>query len=177
MATILRRISVVLTYYILYPLRVNPNAVSLFSILLVFLASYLFINSYFFYGAILIIMWVLLDAIDGELARIQKKISKIGGTLEKINSDILYILFLPSLSIGLYKIEIIPFDYVWTSIISIAIYNTLRVYISTFPKVKKKFIKNEFILFIACQFKNSFKLRKKKPLYSFIFFVLRNIFS
>jgi phosphatidylglycerophosphate synthase len=176
-ATILRRISVIITFYVLYPLRVHPNIISLLSIILIFISSYLFINGLFFIGAILVGIWVLLDCVDGELARILNKKTKVGGSLEKLNSDILYILFLPSLSIGLYDENIISLPYVFYTFISVTIFNVLRVYISTFPKVKKEVRNKKIILFLKCQFKNNIDARKKNILFSFIFYFWRNIFT
>lgn len=177
LATILRRISVIITYYILFPLRIGPNVITIFSIFLIFLSSFFFINSKFFAGSFILILWVLFDGIDGELSRILKNITKVGGVLEKINSDLLYVFFLPSLSIGLYKSEIISFNYLYFCFFSIVTFNLLRVYVSTFPGNSERGLKKKLIIFLACQFKNSVALRKRNPLFSFIFYLWRNIFT
>ena len=90
LATLSRRISVILTYYVLNKIQVKPNTVSVFSIFISFLCFYFFVNSNYFMGSVIACFWVLLDNIDGELARLQNSISSLGSTLERINSDIFY---------------------------------------------------------------------------------------
>tara|TARA_B100001758_G_C18267902_1_gene534706 strand:- start:153 stop:944 length:792 start_codon:yes stop_codon:yes gene_type:complete len=176
LATFLRRISVLITYYILSPLRISPNFITVFSITLVFLISILLIKSYFFLGSVLLIFWVLLDGIDGELSRILNKQTKLGGVLEKLNSDFMYICFIPSLSCGIYLNNNISFELFIFSFFAVVIFNILRVYLSTFPsEINNK--SNRFIIFIACQFKNSINLRSKNRFFSIIFYIWRNFFT
>ena len=62
-----------------------------------------FILSKFVIGSILLILWVLLDNLDGELARLKKLESSLGKALEKYNSDLMYMVCLPSINLGLYN--------------------------------------------------------------------------
>ena len=75
----------------------------------------LFYKSVFFIGSILACMWVALDNIDGELARIQKKTTNLGGVLERLSSDIFYLILFPSLSVGLYNANQISIDLVFAT--------------------------------------------------------------
>ena len=50
------------------------------------------------------------EMLMGELARLQNSISALGSTLERINSDIFYILLFPSLSLGLFRDNLIDFE-------------------------------------------------------------------
>ena len=113
LATILRRITVLITYHLLYPLRISPNFITIVSIFLCFPIAYYFINQYFFLASILACVWVALDNIDGELARIEKRTTKIGAVLERLSSDIFYLVLFPSLSIGLYNANQINLDLVF----------------------------------------------------------------
>jgi len=154
LATLSRRISVILTYYVLNRMNIKPNTISVFSIFTSFLCFYFFVNSYYLVGSIIACLWVLLDNIDGELARLQNSISRLGSTLERINSDIFYILLFPSVSIGLYQDNLVEFNLMILNIFTLTLFNVLRPFLSNFP-YDKKISNNSFIFIIACQFKNS----------------------
>ena len=178
LATLFRRISVILTYYILNKLQIKPNSVSLFSILISFFCLMFFINSNYVYGSLLACFWVLLDNIDGELARLQKSTSTFGATLERINSDIFYIFLFPSLSIGLFLDNLIDFKIMVLTFFSTSIFNVLRVFLANYPKkIIKNNINSKLSDLIECQFKNSFQMRKKSKIGSFIFYTWRNVYS
>ena len=174
LATILRRLTVLITYYVLYPLRISPNFITIISIILCLPIAYYFINQYFFLGSILACAWVALDNIDGELARIQKKTTNLGGVLERLSSDIFYLILFPSLSIGLYNANQIDIDLVITTFFCCFGFNILRSYISNFPSIKKS---NIFISFAKCQFKNSVNEREKNLFGKIFFYSWRNIFT
>ena len=175
LATLFRRLTVLITYYILYPLRVSPNLITIISIILCLPISYCFINQFFFVGSILACVWVALDNIDGELARIQKKTTNLGGVLERLSSDIFYLILFPSLSVGLYNSNQISIDLVIATFFCCLGFNVLRSYISNFPDIKMG--NNFFISFAKCQFKNSIDERKKNFFGSIFFYSWRNIFT
>ena len=177
LATLSRRISVILTYYVLNKIQVKPNTISVFSIFISFLCFYFFVNSNYLMGSVIACFWVLLDNIDGELARLQNSISSLGSILERINSDIFYILLFPSLSIGLYGDNLIEFKLMILAIFVLTLFNILRPFLANFPYEKKINNISFFWLIIACQFKNSLNFRKKSKVGSFIFYFWRNIFT
>ena len=123
LATISRRISVVISYYVLNKMQIKPNSVSIFSIFISFLCFYFFINSNYLLGSVIACLWVVLDNIDGELARLQNSISVLGSSLERINSDIFYILLFPSLSLGLFRESLIDFNLMITTVFTLALFN------------------------------------------------------
>ncbi len=177
LATLSRRVSVILSYYFLNKIEIKPNTITIFSILVSFLCFYFFSNSNYLMGSLIACSWVLLDNIDGELARLQNSISSLGSTLERINSDIFYILLFPSLSIGLYKDNLIEFNLMILTIFSLTLFNILRPFLTNFPYTKKINNNSFFWLVIACQFKRSFNYRKKSKTGSLIFYCWRNIFT
>jgi phosphatidylglycerophosphate synthase len=178
LATLSRRISVVLTYYFLNRIKISANSVSFFSFFVSFSCLFLFINSNYLCGSLLACFWCVLDNIDGELARLQKSSSSFGVFLEKLNSNIFYMALFPALSIGLYRDELISFELMILTIFSISFFIFLRSFFDANFPYKKAINKNsDFILIIACQFKNSLNYRKKSKMGSFIFYLWRNVFT
>lgn len=175
LATILRRLTVLISYYILYPLRINPNFITSISIILCLLIALCMINQFFLIAAIFSCVWVGLDNIDGELARIQNKTTNLGAVLERLNSDVFYLVLFPCLSIGLYKINQIKIDLVIITFFNCFAFSVLRNYITNFPNIKIRY--NYFISFAKCQFKNSVNERKKNLLGNIFFYLWRNIYT
>ena len=174
--SILRRFSTVITYYILRHTNIKPNSISIFQFLLTIIIGIFFILSKFVIGSILLILWVLLDNLDGELARLKKLESSLGKALEKYNSDLMYMVCLPSINLGLYNSSEHSIFYFAISFFACGVYSILRNFISIFPS-KKIPLNNNFIIFIASQFKNMDSLRKKNTFYSFVFYLWRNLFA
>jgi len=178
LATLLRRVSVILTYYILNRIKISANSVSFVSFFLSFSCLFFFINSNYLFGSLLACLWSLLDNIDGELARLQKSSSNFGAFLEKLNSNIFYMTLFPSLSIGLYRDGLIDFKLMILTFFSLSFFIILRPFFDANFPYKKAINKNSnFLLIIACQFKNGFNYRKKSKMGSFIFYLWRNIFT
>ena len=178
LATLSRRVSVILTYYFLNRVKISPNSVSFFSFFVAILCLLFLVNSNYLIGSSLACAWVLLDNIDGELARLQKSITNFGAILEKLNSDIFYIFLFPALSIGLFREDLISLDIMILTFFSAGSFNILRVLLTNFPKKKvKNKINSKLSNLIECQFKNSFKQRKKSKIGSFIFYTWRNIYT
>ena len=71
LSTISRRISVILSYYILNRTNISPNFVTFFSLIILFFCLIFFINSNYLIGSALACFWNILDNVDGELARLQ----------------------------------------------------------------------------------------------------------
>lgn len=88
------------------PTSITPNQVSVFSLVLSFLAAYLlFLGEYWstVLGAIMIQIHFIFDCLDGELARFQKRTSIYGGWLDQIIDRISEFLFIIGLTWGLYR--------------------------------------------------------------------------
>lgn len=175
--TLLRRISVPTSYYILNKLRVSANAITFFSFFIAFLVLFFFANSNYLYGSLLSCIWCLLDNIDGELARLQNSSSSFGAFLEKLNSNFFYMILFPSLSIGLFRDGLINFNFVVLTFFSLGFFIILRPFFDANFPYKKSVNKNYFLLIIGCQFKNSYEYRERSKLGSFIYYFWRNIFT
>ena len=174
--SILRRISTLITFYVLKNSIIKPNFVSYLQFFITFTISLSFINQGFVIGSGLLFFWVLLDNIDGELARLKNLQTDLGIALERYNSDFMYSLCVPSLCFGLFKADKIDFDILYLSFFSCVIFSILRHFIGRFPEERFK-PKSFLVKLLACQFKNMDKLRKKNKLGSFIFYIYRNIFN
>ena len=138
--TLLRRISVPTSYYVLNKLKISANAITFFSIFIAFLVLFLFVNSNYLYGSLLSCLWCLLDNMDGELARLQNSSSNFGAFLEKLNSNFFYMILFPSLSIGLFRDGLINFNIVVLTFFSLGFFIILRPFETPFtifalPKV------------------------------------------
>ena len=172
-----RRISIILSYYILNKINISANFVSFFSIIISIVCSLFFINSNFLIGSILACFWNVLDNVDGELARLQKSSSNFGAFLEKINSNIFYMILFPSISIGLYKESSIDLFLMILTFFSLGLFIILRPFFDANFPYKKKINNYPFLLVVACQFKNGFAERNKSRMGSFIYYFWRNIFT
>jgi phosphatidylglycerophosphate synthase len=178
LATLSRRVSVVVTYYLLNKIKISPNSVSFFGFFVSFFCMFFFINSNYLCGSLLACFWGILDNIDGELARLQKSSSSFGVFLEKLNTNIFYVALFPSLSIGLYRDGLVSFELMILTFFSISFFIILRSFFDANFPYKKSINKNSNLkIIIACQFKNSFNYRKKSKMGSFIFYLWRNIFT
>ena len=83
----------------------------------------------------------------------------------------------PSLSIGLFRDGLINFDFVILTFFSLGFFIILRPFFDANFPYKKAVNKNSFLLIIGCQFKNSYELRRRSKLGSFIYYFWRNIFA
>lgn len=107
----LRKISIFFAY-VFIKIGLAANAVSLLSILVSLTAYYLLStgdSSLVILGGILINIGMLFDCVDGEVARYARHkgatnpvVARLGGFLERTNSNLMDALLLPSIAIGLY---------------------------------------------------------------------------
>ncbi len=67
---------------ILADLKVTPNMVTLLSLLLVVISSFLFLNGHFIFGLVLGWIMTFLDTVDGKLARVTVTSSRVGHILD-----------------------------------------------------------------------------------------------
>lgn len=174
---IVRRISPVITWVFYKVSWISPNMVTFLSIFSGIGAAVSFIQSEYYLGALFAFLWMLFDCADGELARKLNRTSNLGGHLERINSDIQYIIFLPSLAIGLFLSEKITIDVVFLTFFGTASYNILRSYLGAYPHD----ILGEptgLKCWIAIQFKNMKPLRQEHPIMAFLtYYLWRNIYT
>ena len=175
--TLLRRISIPISYYILNKLKISANVITFFSFFISFLVLFFFVNSNYLYGSLLSCFWCLLDNMDGEMARLQSSSSNFGAFLEKLNSNFFYMILFPSLSIGLFRDGLINFNFVILTFFSLGFFIILRQFFDANFPYKKAVNKNSLLLVISCQFKNSHVYRRRSKLGSFIYYFWRNLFT
>ena len=83
-------------------LKISPNFISLISIFLIFIASFLIVLDFLVFGILALTLAVIFDCVDGELARVSKKTSILGERLEFLGSDIFTMIGIPSIAIWLF---------------------------------------------------------------------------
>lgn len=82
---------------------VSANQATVFGILVGIIAAGFIITGafwYVFFGAILMQFWLIMDSVDGNIARIRKKPSLLGKFLEELNGEIMSALFFTSIGIA-----------------------------------------------------------------------------
>ncbi len=84
-------------------LNLHPNFITLISFITLFLASFYAVLGSFVIASLLMSLTIVLDCVDGELARINEKETKLGLKLESIHADLTLILFPSTILIGLIK--------------------------------------------------------------------------
>lgn len=83
-------------------LKIRPNIVSVLGFLIGIMGGYLYLNSYFLKGSILFLISLILDFVDGEIARYYKLSSNFGAWLDTINAHLLYPYFFFTLGLGIF---------------------------------------------------------------------------
>lgn len=94
---VLRKFSKILTW-VAVKVRATPNQVTLLSFAIGLYSAYLFSRADFwpiFFGAILLQLSIIVDCVDGELARYTRKFSKLGAWLDAVTDRVKeYLVFL-----------------------------------------------------------------------------------
>jgi len=86
-------------------LNLHPNFITFISFVTLFLASFYAFDGSFFASSLFMSLTIVLDCVDGELARINEKETKLGEKLESIHADLTLIFFPSTILIGLIKEE------------------------------------------------------------------------
>lgn len=172
----MRRVSVFVSYF-LSRTNFHPNMITLFSILSGGFGAGAFAIGRYAMGALGIFLWMLFDCADGEVARLTGKMSSIGKILEPLNSDIQYMILLPSLSIGLYRAGVIAVHWVYLAFFAAGLYNIARKFYSSYPEKLLGSPRDRKKILIAVQFKNMGELRMQHPGLGLTFFAWRNVIT
>ena len=88
-------------------LNFHPNFITFISFITLFIASFLAYSGSFISAGILMTLTIILDCVDGELARINEKETILGLKLESIHADLTLILFPSTVLLGLIRAEAI----------------------------------------------------------------------
>ena len=156
--------------------NITPNFISIvsiffltFSIYLIFIEKYLL--SFFF-----LLLNLLFDLVDGELARLNNQRSKLGETLEKLNSNLNYILFYNSLALSFYLNDFMNISYLLYFFFVSLIYSFTRNKISQI-RLSDKTQQNKYEIILMGLYKYSKDIRDKNKTSKIIYAILRNIIS
>ena len=103
-------------------LRIHPNWVTFISFITLFLSGYFSIIGSFATAGIFIIITLILDCVDGILARINNQESDLGLKLETIHADLTLIIFPGALIVGLIKNLSVDINILFLLLISTSIY-------------------------------------------------------
>jgi len=156
-------------------LKLTPNAVSLISIVSGCLGIYLLFSGELIPGAVLSANSKLLDCVDGELARITGKISKIGGWLEPLNSNLQYLFVLPAIACFHLKVGVVTIELVFTAFIASGVFVAVRGIYNTDLSGKQgtSYLKT----IILCQFKHNHDLRRENRTGALLYYLRYNLIS
>jgi len=98
-----RKISNPITYF-LQKTKITPNQITTFMIFLGCFACLLFVNiDYWILGALLLNIYVILDHVDGDLARAKNILSEKGYFLDRVSHTLMRGLLPLAMSIGLWR--------------------------------------------------------------------------
>jgi phosphatidylglycerophosphate synthase len=172
-----RKVSLPLSYFVLVPLGVSPNAITAVSSVVGVLAAVAFAMGRFGLGAWLTIIWGIMDCCDGEVARLTGRQSKFGEVLETLNSNLQYAIWLPAIAYGLYARAELALKWVFAAFLACAIFNVVRGLYGKYPEAYLGAPEGELKSFLACQFKDMFEARRKNRPAAFVFYAWRNVIA
>ena len=89
--------------YVLKKMNISPDSITILSFVSLIVASGFFVCDNGHVACIYIILFGFLDSLDGDLARLNKKKSKHGATLDTMGADLFYFLIPFSVSFFLYN--------------------------------------------------------------------------
>lgn len=176
---IIRSVSWLITYS-LNSLKMSPDAVSLVSITMGITATYFALHGNFQLFICFYLLWALFDCCDGELARLHSAMSKrpvpAGALIEKINSDLQYLTWIPALAAGIFGLYSKPINWVFLAMIAMAAYNSLRVIFNR-TDVPVAFRGKRLFEFYWSQCKGGHLIRNNNKLYKYTYITWRNLLT
>lgn len=92
-------------------LKISPDIITIISFGFIFAGSFFFLKGNFFLGSFLWWIFCILDSLDGDMARLLKKKSLYGNTLDSFGADIFYFLF-PFIT-GFYLFKYTNFNFIY----------------------------------------------------------------
>ena len=98
----LMRISPFLSFFLARYSKIQPNYISIISILFLILSFFFLHSKNYIIAFMFLLLNFFTDNVDGELARIKNQVSDLGEKLEKINSNLFYLFFFNIISLNLY---------------------------------------------------------------------------
>ncbi len=77
---------------ILYDFKIPADIITIFSFFIIICGGVFFLFGYLYLGISFIILFGLLDSIDGDVARLENEKKKYGSTIDSIGADIFYLI-------------------------------------------------------------------------------------
>ncbi|MBL7051729.1 MAG: CDP-alcohol phosphatidyltransferase family protein [Nanoarchaeota archaeon] len=117
---ILRVPHVTLTYFIVHAIKdtkITPNQITLFSMILLLVASYFYASGTYIYALIASLLYYLsfvFDTVDGNLARQKDMCSPLGGWYDKIADRIMNPILFFAIAWGIYLNNPSVYVWIWT---------------------------------------------------------------
>ncbi len=143
------KISPYFTYFFFKYTKITPNIISIASIIFLFFSIISIFMENYIYVFVFLFINLMLDNIDGELARTKKMTSKFGEFLEKINTDLFNIFFYNSIAFTLYLKGFLNIEYLFFFIFNSIFYTIIRSKISQISLSKDYEINNFRATFIG----------------------------
>tara|TARA_B100000214_G_scaffold259891_1_gene191823 strand:+ start:58 stop:795 length:738 start_codon:yes stop_codon:yes gene_type:complete len=155
-------------------LKFHPNLTTLISFITLFVSGYFCIIGEFALGGIFILLTLVLDCVDGTLARLNNQESELGLKLESIHSDLTLIVFPSTLIVGLINDLSINIIFLFLLLISTSIYLKWRPVYSD-SKIKDKAENLSFLMkIIYSQQKPNVVIRSSSVIGKLLFFLRYN---
>lgn len=182
---VVRPISFYLTYVFL-KLNISANQVTYFSIFIGFIGCGFVVSgnySFRIIGALLINLWIILDCVDGNIARFKKTFSKYGEFIDALSGYLVNAFLFLSVGIGAFNCPEFSFKFIsrlfvfningnmliilgaWSSITNILSRLIFQKYMNTFRTVK------------STEIKPRSNANSSKSVYHKMYFIIHNVVS
>jgi phosphatidylglycerophosphate synthase len=170
---VVRSVALLLTP-VFVKLRITPNMATYMSLASVIIAVGLNVSGEFAWAAPALFAALVFDAADGQIARITKKGSDWGITLETIQADLGYLLVVPSVAVGLEFEGLIDPKLVYLAFLGAGSFVLFRRFLS---RQVRDVDSNDplFIRIILSQLKPHSDARTVTPLGAVIYHLQRNV--
>ena len=105
---------------------ITPNQITLFSIVVGLISSIMFVTAipiYFFMGALILELYYIIDAVDGQLARYKKLSSMTGGYFDYVSNYIVHpcVFFCIGLGLVRHSGDILPIVFAFSASVSVSL--------------------------------------------------------
>jgi phosphatidylglycerophosphate synthase len=168
----LRSLSIPFTF-LLVKARIHPNIITGVSFFTLGSSVYWAFNGVFQIAFSLMFITLLLDCIDGQVARFLGKQSSLGQKMEAIHADFLLLFFPTAVAVGLYRKEILSLSFIFFIFVSAAMYVNWRGILSISSVEDDPNGRSFFRNFLYAQQKPNDNIRNSQILGK-LFFILRS---
>ena len=152
---------------------ITPNQITLLSIVVGIISSIMFITAipiYFFMGALILELYYIIDAVDGQLARYKKLSSMTGGYFDYVSNYIVHpcVFFCIGLGLLRHSGDIIPIVFAFSASVSVSLISVFseckyNVFVSAIKKASSVKVKK-----VTDEGKSEVKLSSPRYLFSLL---------